>query len=99
MRRYPVLLTLCHMAMCTAMAAAVAKLGITPYVPLKSRAQLGKVAALALVFCLAIVLASLSLRYIPVSFNQVRWLQPQTAGLAPPMISFLEPTLQSDHRR
>ena len=28
--------------------------------------------ALALVFCLAIVLANLSLRFIPVSFNQAR---------------------------
>jgi hypothetical protein len=32
------------------------------------------VSALALVFCLAIVLANLSLRFIPVSFNQARHL-------------------------
>ena len=31
-----------------------------------------QVSALALVFCLAIVLANLSLRFIPVSFNQAR---------------------------
>ena len=31
-----------------------------------------KVSALALVFCLSIVLANLSLRFIPVSFNQAR---------------------------
>ena len=31
-----------------------------------------KVIALALVFCLSIVLANLSLRFIPVSFNQAR---------------------------
>ena len=36
------------------------------------RAQLGKVVALALVFCVAIVLSNVSLRIIPVSFNQVR---------------------------
>ena len=53
------------------MAFTVAKVGLTPLVPLKSRAQLGKVSALALVFCLSIVLANLSLRFIPISFNQV----------------------------
>ena len=35
------------------------------------RQQLGKVVALALVFCVAIVLSNVSLRIIPVSFNQV----------------------------
>ena len=38
---------------------------------LHRRQQLGKVVALALVFCVAIVLSNVSLRIIPVSFNQV----------------------------
>jgi len=37
------------------------------------RQQLGKVVALALVFCVAIVLSNVSLRIIPVSFNQVTY--------------------------
>ena len=40
------------------------------------RQQLGKVVALALVFCVAIVLSNVSLRIIPVSFNQVPSLSP-----------------------
>ncbi len=46
--------------------------GAVPYTAIKSREQLAKVSVLALVFCLSIVLANLSLRFIPVSFNQAR---------------------------
>jgi hypothetical protein len=47
--------------------------GAVPHTPIKSREQMMKVIALALVFCLSIVLANLSLRFIPVSFNQARY--------------------------
>ena len=47
--------------------------GALPHTTVKSRDQMIKIIALALVFCLSIVLANLSLRYIPVSFNQVRY--------------------------
>ena len=43
MRRFPVLLTMCHMGVCSIMAYAVSKLGITPKHQLKSTAQLYKV--------------------------------------------------------
>ena len=46
--------------------------GAVPHTPIKSREQMTKVIALALVFCLSIVLANTSLRFIPVSFNQAR---------------------------
>ena len=46
--------------------------GAVPYTAIKSREQMVKVSVLALVFCLSIVLANLSLRFIPVSFNQAR---------------------------
>jgi len=49
--------------------------GSVPYTAIKSREQMVKVSVLALVFCLSIVLANLSLRFIPVSFNQARALR------------------------
>ena len=36
-RRYPILLTQCHMAACSIMAYGVASAGVVPRVPLKSR--------------------------------------------------------------
>jgi drug/metabolite transporter (DMT)-like permease len=43
---------------------------ITPIKPLKSRRQVWKICLLATIFCVTIVLGNLSLKYIPVSFNQ-----------------------------
>jgi drug/metabolite transporter (DMT)-like permease len=65
-----VFLTLCHMLACSATSYAVAATRLVPLQPIKSRAQLGKIAVLAVVFCLTVVLGNVSLRYIPVSFNQ-----------------------------
>jgi hypothetical protein len=42
----------------------------TPIKPLKSKRQLWKICLLASIFCVTIVLGNLSLKYIPVSFNQ-----------------------------
>ena len=42
-RRFPVLLTMCHMGVCSIMAYAVSKMGITPKHQMKSTAQLYKV--------------------------------------------------------
>ncbi len=39
-RRYPILLTQCHMAACSTMAYGVALTGMVPRVPLKSRCWL-----------------------------------------------------------
>jgi drug/metabolite transporter (DMT)-like permease len=38
--------------------------------PVKTRQQLYKIGALALVFCVTVVLGNVSLKFIPVSFNQ-----------------------------
>jgi len=38
--------------------------------PVKSRQQFYKISTLALIFCIAVVLGNVSLRFIPVSFNQ-----------------------------
>ena len=46
-RRFPVLLTMCHMGVCSIMAYAVSKMGITPKHQLKSTAQLYKVCSSA----------------------------------------------------
>jgi hypothetical protein len=43
---------------------------LTPIKPLKSKRQLWKICLLASIFCVTIVLGNLSLKYIPVSFNQ-----------------------------
>jgi drug/metabolite transporter (DMT)-like permease len=42
----------------------------TPIKPLKSKRQLWKICLLSSIFCVTIVLGNLSLKYIPVSFNQ-----------------------------
>eukprot|EP00775_Hariotina_reticulata_P001274 gene1274-1614_t len=66
----PVFLTLCHMMACTALGYTLSVGAITPLKPLKSMRQLAKVCLLASIFCVTIVLGNLSLKYIPVSFNQ-----------------------------
>lgn len=58
------------MAACATLGYVLAMAGVTPLRPLRSRAQLGKVALLSGIFCITIVLGNLSLKYIPVSFNQ-----------------------------
>lgn len=68
--KFPVFLTLCHMVACSVTSYAVAASRLVPLAPLRSRRQLGKVAVLAVVFCLTVVLGNVSLRFIPVSFNQ-----------------------------
>ena len=69
-RRYPVFLTLCHMLACSTMSYAVAASRMVPLQPVKSRRQFVKISLLALIFCFTVVLGNISLRFIPVSFNQ-----------------------------
>lgn len=68
--RRPVFLTLCHMLACSAMGAGAGALRIVPPQPVKSPEQFRKIAALAVVFCLSVVLGNVALRFIPVSFSQ-----------------------------
>ncbi|XP_072976120.1 probable sugar phosphate/phosphate translocator At5g05820 [Typha angustifolia] len=69
--KYPIFLTMCHMTACSLLSyAAIAWLKIVPMQTIRSRVQFFKIAALSLVFCGSVVSGNISLRYLPVSFNQ-----------------------------
>lgn len=68
--RRPVFLTLCHMMACATLGYLLSLGKCTPIQPLRSKKQMWKVCLLSSIFCLTIVLGNLSLKYIPVSFNQ-----------------------------
>ncbi len=68
--RRPVFLTLCHMLACSAAGYGVSAGGLVPSQPVRSPEQFRKIAALACVFCLSVVLGNVALRFIPVSFSQ-----------------------------
>ncbi|XP_074582579.1 putative sugar phosphate/phosphate translocator At3g11320 [Curcuma longa] len=69
--RYPIFLTMCHMAACSLLSyVAIAWLRVAPMQTVRSRLQLVKIAALSLVFCGSVVSGNVSLKYLPVSFNQ-----------------------------
>ncbi|KAM3406633.1 hypothetical protein ACQJBY_000606 [Aegilops geniculata] len=71
--RYPVFLTACHMSasalLSSAFAAATTSSSSAARRPL-SRGQAARVAVLGAVFCGSVVAGNVSLRYLPVSFNQ-----------------------------
>ena len=69
--RYPVFLTACHMSACALLSSAffAATKPSSPRRPL-SRGQAARVAVLGAVFCGSVVAGNVSLRYLPVSFNQ-----------------------------
>ncbi|XP_054782353.1 probable sugar phosphate/phosphate translocator At3g11320 [Prosopis cineraria] len=68
---YPVFLTLCHMTACSFFSyVAVYVMNVVPFQSIKSRSQLLKICGLSVVFCFSIVCGNISLKYIPVSFNQ-----------------------------
>ncbi|KAG5060292.1 hypothetical protein JHK87_001321 [Glycine soja] len=69
--RFPVFLTTCHMMVCSLFSYVI--VSVTDAVPLqrvRSRSQFGRIVALGVVFCFSVVCGNVSLRYIPVSFNQ-----------------------------
>ncbi|RRT72550.1 hypothetical protein BHE74_00035310 [Ensete ventricosum] len=69
--KYPIFLTMCHMTACSLLSyAAIAWLKLVPMQPVRSRVQFFKISALSLVFCASVVSGNISLRYLPVSFNQ-----------------------------
>ena len=73
--------------------------GAVPYTAIKSRDQMVKVSVLALVFCLSIVLANLSLRFIPVSFNQARALPFDASSVASSLLCWSVSSLASSCQR
>lgn len=69
--KYPIFLTMCHMTACSLLSyAAIAWMKLVPLQAVRSRLQFVKISALSLVFCGSVVSGNISLRYLPVSFNQ-----------------------------
>ncbi|WOL14843.1 putative sugar phosphate/phosphate translocator [Canna indica] len=69
--KYPIFLTMCHMTACSLFSyVAIAWLKIVPMQTIRSRVQFFKICTLSLVFCGSVVSGNVSLRYLPVSFNQ-----------------------------
>ncbi|KAL9675244.1 hypothetical protein QQ045_003445 [Rhodiola kirilowii] len=69
--KYPIFLTMCHMTACALFSyVAIAWLNIVQMQTVKSRVQFLKISALSLIFCTSVVSGNISLRYLPVSFNQ-----------------------------
>lgn len=69
--RYPIFLTMCHMTACSLLSyIAIAWMKMVPMQTIRSRVQFLKISALSLVFCFSVVSGNISLRYLPVSFNQ-----------------------------
>ncbi|TQD77610.1 hypothetical protein C1H46_036819 [Malus baccata] len=68
---FPIFLTLCHMTACSVFSyVAVAVMKVALQQSVKSKVQFAKIAGLSVVFCFSVVCGNVSLRYIPVSFNQ-----------------------------
>ncbi|GMP69314.1 hypothetical protein ACSBR1_027083 [Camellia fascicularis] len=69
--KYPIFLTMCHMTACSLLSyIAIAWLKMVPMQTIRSRVQFLKISALSLVFCASVVSGNISLRFLPVSFNQ-----------------------------
>ncbi|CAN6443527.1 unnamed protein product [Victoria cruziana] len=68
---YPIFLTMCHMTACAAFSyVSIVLMKIVPLQAIKSWNQFIKIAALGVVFCGSVVGGNISLKYLPVSFNQ-----------------------------
>jgi drug/metabolite transporter (DMT)-like permease len=60
-----------HMTACALFSyIAIAWLKIVPMQPIRSRSQFVKICALSVIFCTSVVGGNISLRFLPVSFNQ-----------------------------
>lgn len=68
---YPIFLTMCHMSACAIFSyISIVIFKLVPLQAIRSRPQLLKIALLSVVFCASVVGGNISLRYLPVSFNQ-----------------------------
>ncbi|KAJ0101790.1 hypothetical protein Patl1_06520 [Pistacia atlantica] len=69
--KYPIFLTMCHMTACSLLSyIAIAWMKMVPMQTIRSRLQFLKISALSFVFCISVVFGNVSLRFLPVSFNQ-----------------------------
>ncbi|KAH6779677.1 Nucleotide-sugar transporter family protein [Perilla frutescens var. hirtella] len=68
---FPIFLTMCHMSACAILSyISIIFLKIVPVQRIKSRSQFLRISTLSVVFCASVVGGNISLRYLPVSFNQ-----------------------------
>ncbi|EPS64971.1 plastidic phosphate translocator-like protein2, partial [Genlisea aurea] len=69
--KYPIFLTMCHMMACSLLSyISIVWMKAVRMQALKSRKQLMKIAGLSAIFCFSVVSGNISLKYLPVSFNQ-----------------------------
>ncbi|CAK8565860.1 unnamed protein product [Lathyrus sativus] len=69
--KYPIFLTLCHMMACSILSyIAMSWMKVVPMQTVRSKVQFLKISSLGLIFCLSVVGGNISLKYLPVSFNQ-----------------------------
>ncbi|KAM7524492.1 hypothetical protein LguiA_014394 [Lonicera macranthoides] len=69
--RFPIFLTICHMSACSLLSyISIVFFNFVPFQKIKSKSQLLRIATLSVVFCASVVGGNVSLRYLPVSFNQ-----------------------------
>ncbi len=69
--KFPIFLTMCHMTACALFSyIAIAWMKIVPMQAIRSRTQFVKITALSVIFCTSVVSGNISLRFLPVSFNQ-----------------------------
>lgn len=68
---FPIFLTMCHMSACAVLSyISIVLLKVVPMQRIKSRSQFFRIATLSVVFCGSVVGGNISLKYLPVSFNQ-----------------------------
>ncbi|XP_043724254.1 UDP-URONIC ACID TRANSPORTER 1-like [Telopea speciosissima] len=68
---FPIFLTMCHMSACALLSyISIGLFKIVPLQKINSKTQFFKIASLSVVFCGSVVGGNISLRYLPVSFNQ-----------------------------
>ncbi|KAL0428531.1 UNVERIFIED_CONTAM: putative sugar phosphate/phosphate translocator [Sesamum latifolium] len=68
---FPIFLTMCHMSACALLSyISIMFLKLVQIQRIKSRSQFLKIATLSIVFCGSVVGGNISLKYLPVSFNQ-----------------------------
>ncbi|KAG6427101.1 hypothetical protein SASPL_111341 [Salvia splendens] len=68
---FPIFLTMCHMSACAVLSyISIIFLKLVPFQLLKSRSQFLRIATLSIVFCASVVGGNISLKFLPVSFNQ-----------------------------
>lgn len=69
--KFPIFLTMCHMIACAVLSyLSIVFLKVVPFQRIKSRSQFFRIATLSVVFCASVVGGNISLRFLPVSFNQ-----------------------------